>query len=251
MGILCQWTGNACAESAQKVQKYVACASDDPNCLKGPSTSCFPSSAIVQLETGLKRRMDELRVGDSVLATNPDGSLVYSPISTFMHVERNLNASFVLLRHELGEIELSPDHLIFVSRNKFSKPIDVIADQVNLGDFVWTLQNEVLVPSQVLFIDEVYKQGVYSPLTEAGTLLVDGTLASSFIGFECTEDRPSRCQGGEHDMRTRIMKYLSWALKPLGILPVVPYGELPLQDIVPSKLTLSLLGWMRETSLLG
>jgi len=236
-------------ESESALSKVFCVDSDCPS-------SCFPGESTVQLQDGSVKHMAELRVGDNVLSAKANGELVYSPVVTFMHVERHVNASYLLLRHALGEITISEDHMIFVSSDSSGSMVkDVIASQVKVGDFFWTPQraaakNAILVPSPVREIVNVQRVGMFSPLTVEGTLVVDGTLTSSFTGYPCTESRPDRCKGGQHARRLFMMRYFGWFMNWAGILESMQYGQLP-GKVIKSQLAFAISDVMKGAFLLG
>ena len=79
-------------------------------------------------------------------------------------------------------ITLSGSHVIF--RSSISGALEsVYASQLVVGDKLVRKMEEVLVEDEVLVEEEVVDSGYWAPLTEEGTLLVDGFLASCYASF--------------------------------------------------------------------
>lgn len=74
------------------------------------SDACFPSSANVQLLNGKFRRMDELRVGDSVRISNEQ----FSRVLAFTHAKPNIRSTFIRLETATVAVTLSPQHYLYI-----------------------------------------------------------------------------------------------------------------------------------------
>lgn len=109
--------------------------------------------------------MNKLRLGDHVQVS----SQLYEPVYSFGHRSESINGQFIKL-HPTG-LELTPDHLLLITGKGF-----LPASMVEIGDL---LSNGV----EVSQITSVTREGVYAPFTSSGTLIVDGALVSSFVGF--------------------------------------------------------------------
>ena len=59
----------------------------------------------------------------------------------------------------------------------------VYASQLVVGDKLVRKKEEVLVEEEVVDVEEAVDSGYWAPLTEEGTLLVDGFLASCYASF--------------------------------------------------------------------
>jgi len=135
----------------------------------GDSSSCFPADAMVNLEDGLMKRMDELEVGDKVLIGNGK----YSEIYFFGHKLADGMHAFVRLTLENGKtIELSSGHTI-LANGHWKR-----AGNVRIGDLL--LDSESNTRSSVTEILIVQKQGLYNPHTLQGEIVVNGIQASSY-----------------------------------------------------------------------
>ena len=86
-----------------------------------------------------------------------------------------------------AQISLSANHLIFVSSSEYSAPVDVPADQVLLGHYLWTHGEKGVSALLVTKITTKQDVGVYAPLTEHGTLVVNNIIALSFASGRHSE----------------------------------------------------------------
>ena len=158
------------------------------NCNCNDGSSCFaPDSTTVTNDPAAPiKSMQDLRVGDHVLASNARGELVYSPVIAFLDKDVSKNGSFVRVKSEDGHtLMLTPYHLIF--RNNSEQP--VFALYLQPGDHVYTLDSEsqsmkMTKVSAVEMAVSSTESGVYGPMTEEGTIVVDGILASCYALVE-------------------------------------------------------------------
>jgi hypothetical protein len=113
--------------------------------------------------------MDQLQIGDFV----KDGDNSYSQVYSFGHLDDALEASFIQIHVNDGlgtPIELSPDHMVFVSGKS------VRASQVKVGDVLHG-QNRVEA------ISTVKRSGVFAPFTMSGKIEVSGVVCSSYVAM--------------------------------------------------------------------
>eukprot|EP00794_Sanderia_malayensis_P003176 gene3176-3646_t len=161
---------------------HVSCKRDDA---VDDHNSCFPSRATVITENGQQKRMDNLAVGENVLAMTSSGALVYSPVIMFLDARpHTLIRNYVSIKtFEPTErrIELTKKHLVFASQDgvKFQT---VFAERVQPGDYikVLTSNNSALVVAQVNEVAVESYEGAFAPLTEHGTVIVNSAAASCY-----------------------------------------------------------------------
>jgi len=257
-GPLCVWQRTVCVESLTQLAT-IFCSGG--NCPTVGIDICFPGDSTVKMEDGTVKRMDELRLGDSILsAVAATGELRFSPIKWFLHVDRNANETFVHISHEHGIVTLSPNHLLFVSKAETQGlgglPMEIIAAQVREGDYVWSHKSNALVASQVTMVETVTRRGIYAPVTEEGTLVVDGTLASAFVGVPV--DRSGNNEGrsvffsGQHAKGAWICRVLSSLFTMLTAPEVsrdynmLKAGELPGQ-VRTGESAVQFWMWLQQT----
>ena len=150
----------------------------------GSGSDCFPFFSSVQSKnsssTSLKK-MEDLMIGDEVLAVNEQGHLVYTPIIAFLDRAPSDTTKYIVIETENNhKLHLSFAHLMFT--NDSSKP--VYASDIEPGKYIFTLgdQENSLQLSKVTHVDTTSAVGKYAPLTEEGTIFVDGVLASCYAG---------------------------------------------------------------------
>ena len=164
---------------------------------------CFPGSSVVTLENGERKKMSDIRIGDSVMAVGDHGELVFSPIILDLHKEPEKRDEYLVIRTNTNQsISLSHNHLIYTKhQEEKKKEMDLhqkqqnghikhefnpdFAENVKKGDLViFSDSIHKLTPSTVVSVEKVIETGVYSPLTTAGNIFVDGILASCYSDFD-------------------------------------------------------------------
>ncbi|CAJ1444862.1 unnamed protein product, partial [Effrenium voratum] len=143
---------------------------------------CFPGDSKVMVRGRGTVPVSELRVGDEALAAIPEAggwALRFDPVVAFLHRAPELEAEVLQISHELGKLELTAGHLLFVQDGDSFVP--AAARSVRPGDRLvapW-VDGSVATP-KVLRIDTVRRKGLFAPLLGCGALLVDGTAASCY-----------------------------------------------------------------------
>lgn len=171
---------------------------------------CFPGDARVYVQgRGASVPLRELCLGDRILCgiageIADDTKLCFSKFLGFLHAEEHVKTRFlaVKLRNRSTLLRLTLDHLVFVR--------DILgvdarrAASLRPGDCVLTLSVEgAVASSEVEFVrdkhelndngndivyaeeksadkDKELAEGAYAPLTEVGTVIVDGVLCSNY-----------------------------------------------------------------------
>merc|ERR1719309_486972 len=135
---------------------------------------CFPGSSQVKLANGDSLAMTNLKTGDSIM-TIVDGKLTSTEVLGFLFKNYGSGAYLTIHTKEGNKISLSGTHVMFVNDYE-----DVLAEDVNIGDSVIIEVGEFVNKSRVVKIEAEKLDGAYVPLTERGTLLVDGVLTSCY-----------------------------------------------------------------------
>lgn len=203
-----------------------------PNCGKPPkSRGCFPAESTVQRKNSEATFLKDLRVGDEVLTMDDKGREVYTKVLTFIDHKPHLLHTYLRVKFTDGEtLTISKRHLVFKQEGENTK-IPVYALEVAVGDYLFKHSNigKSLQAMQVVSIEETERYGAYAPLTEQGTLLVDGIFTSCYAEirshrlahFAMTPLRlwkfwfPSKeVQHGIHSYAEHLQKGVEW-FKPL------------------------------------
>jgi len=168
-------------ESRSHVHASCKAESANPNKYSG----CFTGDSLVSTESGLKKYMKDLSIGDKVQAINEDGETVYSEVLLFLDRHTTELRSFIHITTESGEeLRLTSTHLLYVGSEECSELsclAPTYAGKVEIGQVVYILGDEgVRGIVRVISVKSVVSSGVYAPLTTEGNLVVDGVLASCY-----------------------------------------------------------------------
>jgi len=130
---------------------------------------CFPADATVQTRTRGIVTMEDLKVGDEVLAGK---SQEFSKVFMFTHRSRNILVPFISIETELGyNTRLTSGHMLYVNGYLTR------AENVKLGD---TLLDAEGISRRVVRITSTMKRGLYNPQTEHGDIVVNGIVCSTY-----------------------------------------------------------------------
>lgn len=135
-------------------------------------SECFPGEAMAQVYGRGAVSMASLQAGDLVQVKRASGDIAHEPVLGFLHSIHSEETSFVSVTHSKGQFRASANHLVFISQ-QLDKPVGdlEVGDQI-LADSM---------ASTVLAIHRAFgQQGMYAPLTETGTVVVDGVAASNY-----------------------------------------------------------------------
>lgn len=141
-----------------------------------------------------------------------------------------MTRQFVEVTAENGvTITATPSHLLLLASADGWR--ESFADNIEVGDYLLTRGSyEVMRPSRVVRKRTVFKRGVFAPLTETGTIIVDDALASCYAlvtshSLAHTVMAPLRWMSGWSDNEvSRGVHWYAQALYNIGeyVLPA-PY----------------------------
>lgn len=150
---------------------------------------CFPGWAQVTVAGGVQKSLASLAPGDRVMALSGTGQVVFSQVLLFLHRNQESWSTFLSLETEDGyRLAVTPHHLVFLSPycrlDSFEYQAH-FASRAKTGDcvLIHTAEGQVR-PSRIISVSVEESAGVYAPLTGAGTVFVDGVLASSYALVE-------------------------------------------------------------------
>ena len=169
--------------------------------------SCFPGDATVTIRDDTAPRgvrtvaMRDVNVGDHVLTHTASGENAgsrsrhkasFSPVYFFGHRDARAVATFLRITTASNHtLRLTPGHYVFVSRGGCGDSVQARARTLDAslivpGDGVWVaaVATGILTCSPVTVITHVTDTGIYNPYTLAGSLVVDGVLASAHSAWD-------------------------------------------------------------------
>lgn len=143
-----------------------------------------------------------IHVGDKVLTSTGD----YETIYAIDHYHSSKHTNFIQIFHEnttnnnhSKPLELTENHMLF-SKGKNDDDnhnmISVAAKNVKVGDQIQTLTG----PSRVTNIKRINRKGVFNVLTNSGTIVANGILASTYSAHYL---------GGDDETETTTMTKIS------------------------------------------
>ncbi|XP_020490779.1 desert hedgehog protein [Labrus bergylta] len=189
-GLLAQLAVEAGFDWVHYESKYhIHCSVKADHSVAVEKGGCFPGWARVTVAGGVQKSLSSLAPGDRVMALSGTGHVVFSQVLLFLHRDQKSWSTFLSLETEDRQrLTLTSHHLVFLSpncrldRDEYQAQF---ASRAKTGGcvLIHTAEGQVC-PSRIISVSEVESVGVYAPLTEAGTLFVDGVLASSYALVE-------------------------------------------------------------------
>jgi hypothetical protein len=160
---------------------------------------CFSGETIVEVYGKGMVKMDTLRIGDFVRVADHQFSQIYS----FSHIDKELVAEYLQFfsgNAHNEPLEVTPDHMIYVSKGQI-----VRASQVRVGDQLLGMDHPVTE------VRSIQRRGVYAPVTFAGEIIVSGVVASSYVSLLDTIP-PSIMNTASHVMMGLHRTVCTWDL---------------------------------------
>lgn len=158
------------------------------------SGGCFPGDALVTLENGSHKPIADLRPGERVLASvGGDSELACSEVLTFLDRDPGTWRLFYSLHTQAGaRLTLTAAHLVFVSEGNCSEGAvavrgtlrTVYASDARPGQCMLVAEGGKTRLSRITRVGVRKGKGAFAPLTQHGTLVVDGVLASCYAVVE-------------------------------------------------------------------
>lgn len=157
---------------------------------------CFPGGALVRLENGSRKAMQDLQLGERVLASlhgDGSGKLIFSEVIAFLDRQSSARTLFYTIETESGAaLSLTAAHLLFVAEGNCSgseprgQLRTVFASEVQLGQCVVLAQGpgQEGSLSRVTRIQLQEDTGVFAPLTLHGTVAVNDIVSSCYATMD-------------------------------------------------------------------
>ena len=137
--------------------------------------SCFGRENIVYLQSGSAKNMENIVVGDRIMALDKNHDIIYSKVKSLIFDNKNNDTYF--LKYFLSNNEVlivSEDQLVY-KENGYDR-----ASNIKVGDKIKAVVDNKL--SSVEVIDksiEIYK-GYILPLTSEGNIIVNSVICSCY-----------------------------------------------------------------------
>jgi len=122
--------------------------------------------------------MEHLRVGDAVLTRTG-----FSKVFAFLDHASDEETEYLRLETALGyNLSLTADHIVYAH----AAQTPVLAGSVAEGDVLWikASADADFIPSHVIKVQRTMERGMHAPLTEQGSVVVDGVLSSSYANIK-------------------------------------------------------------------
>lgn len=140
---------------------------------------CFPAHATVTLESGMKKRMDEVVIGDSVLVSSNNNKPIYSSVFLFTHNDHiRVYSRFVTLTTaDSHSLTATAGHYVYVNGGKLIRMQDVRVGMTLTSKGSEEEGGRMMVTS---VRTRVRARGLFNPQTVHGDIVVDGVTATTF-----------------------------------------------------------------------
>jgi len=148
---------------------------------------CFHGDDTVQTKeygTITMRQLAEKRDAQ-VLSRNEDGQLGYSSVRYWLHAQPDLSMKFLTLSTESGHrLSLTGEHLIYETDCRGNDGHAIYARNVRVGRCLFVNDEGELKETRVVEKGQTKMNGIYSPITETGSIVVNDVLASCYNYYE-------------------------------------------------------------------
>ncbi|XP_035233408.1 desert hedgehog protein B-like [Stegodyphus dumicola] len=163
-----------------EARSHIHCSVKIESTVPSKSTGCFHGSSKVMTRKGTKL-MQELHIGDEVLTFfTRTKSIGYSYIIAFLHRDPHAITTFMKMKTEFNSsLLITANHIVFHSAmdQEFQGSH---ASNLRVGDSVYTFHSYELRKVVINSIDYQLMTGVFAPLTEEGTIIVNGIWTSCY-----------------------------------------------------------------------
>ena len=167
------------------------------------SSSCFSGSSQVTLADGTFKHLSDIQIGDKVLVNKHNA---YEPISAFIHAKQQGLFDFLAIKVQSHMSNLSST--LFVSANHLIFDFDSgevrFAGKFHVGDRLQFIEQNEIVPGEIISIEMTKQQGYYAPLTPSGTIVVNGVVASNYATVS------------NHELAHQVMSIYRWWIGLVG-----------------------------------
>jgi len=145
---------------------------------------CFPACSTALTPQGTKA-MRDVAIGDAVRVVGPTGQVEWSQVIGWLHREPTSVGEYLRLTTSRRQVNISAEHL--VATVKGGKVDFIKAQEVEVGSPILecdvSSSGTASIPvwgNSVQKVEKLRAEGIYAPLTMAGTIVVDGVAASCY-----------------------------------------------------------------------
>jgi hypothetical protein len=141
--------------------------------------SCFAGSSEVTLRNGTRKSLSRVNIGDEVLVNQHN---TCEPVIAFIHLQPKGLFNFLQIHlrssssYASSTIFISPNHLLF----DYDTGTARFAGKFHVGDRLQLIENNQIIPADIVSIDLTKEEGYYAPLTPSGTIVINGVVASNY-----------------------------------------------------------------------
>jgi hypothetical protein len=150
-----------------------------------PGGNCFSGSCKVKLKDGTAKLMSDLCIGDFVQTVSENGRIDISEVVFFAHCDQHSFSEYYQISIENGSsVNISALHFIPISndvQDTFDAAIYTTANNLSVGDLIWTIVDDRVSPKPVTKINVVQDKGIFFPLLSNNqTVVVDNIVCCIF-----------------------------------------------------------------------
>ncbi|XP_018329164.1 sonic hedgehog protein isoform X2 [Agrilus planipennis] len=142
---------------------------------------CFSGDTSVITTNGRRRKLSELRIGESVLSWDSNTNrFVFSEVLMFLDWDPMQRRPFLQIKTVSGRtLTVTPSHLLLTT---FSNDTRIVfAERLRVGDKLIVInEKNSLINEKIVSIRPIIKRGVFAPLTTTGTIIVNDVVASCY-----------------------------------------------------------------------
>ncbi|KAK5649708.1 hypothetical protein RI129_000737 [Pyrocoelia pectoralis] len=142
---------------------------------------CFAGDNIVQSSSGKILKLSELQVGEAILALDPStNQLIYSEVILFLDWHPNQRNLFLNFELKSGRtLTLTPAHLVITG--SLNSTVTVFAKTLTVGSIlIIGNRDDNKFEDTIVRVTQVYRTGIYAPLTSVGTIVVNDIIVSCY-----------------------------------------------------------------------
>ena len=182
--------------------------------VKSTASSCFAGRSQVILHDGISKELSQVQIGDLVMVNENN---VYEPVIAFIHAKEDGLFDFLVidvyssLSNTSSTLFVSPNHLIFDYDSGEAR----FAGKLHVGDRLQYIDNNKIIPGEIINIQLKQEEGYYAPLTPSGTIVIDKVVASNYASVS------------NHALAHNMMGLYRWWINLMGTTTTTSSENIP------------------------